>query len=232
MSISPEGSQPQGPLEALLDSAQDTTPRFSLVRSAYEQSGPRDLLLPRPIQGFNRFLYVPPHLMDNTVYDQLEQAGVPQLPRIVLEDINPLTPSPLFGIREGLKPLAHSALFSRESSATYVSDTEIFTQLGRLYRQAWEATGRIMLDPQNPADSPLDHVAIHNFQDVKETLFLSPPYKFEGRVKGDLGDASLQFTTSLYNELSIRNEGSEDNDYANYLATLIDVANQGFNQGI
>ncbi|HUC95903.1 MAG TPA: hypothetical protein VMR76_03025 [Candidatus Saccharimonadia bacterium] len=184
---SPEGMSPprdiRSQVEEMLGPTRDTTARFNLARSDFPRNLLADLILsktthPSALNDKNRLrrvLAVDSSLVDDTVHKSLINAGLPLLP------IEKVDEQPdwikLFAIKEGLKPLALEALTDRKSSDTYIGDIEIYGTLGQLYAEAWKATGRLLLNPENPNDHPARHVAIASFSDSKDFLYLCPPYQ-------------------------------------------------------
>ena len=170
-------------------------------------------------------------MTDASTYEELAQSDIPQLPKADAPELtDTTTPYVLFGVREGLKPLYHEAFYSNQSSRTYISDTEIFTQLGRLYRQAWQTTGKIILDPNSENDFPLRHVAIHSFADNGNFLFLCPPYEPSSEEQLSLEEASARFTSSLQRGLIARSSSLHNSIFAQHLDDLFQAAAEGFDQ--
>jgi hypothetical protein len=205
----------------------DTTGRFSLVPNGLGPEYARDVIasmVPKEI-GYRRFLIVDSNITDGKTYELLEREGIPQLPR--LQNVSEAPGKVIFGVRDGLKPLINEALFSRPSSPTYIGDTEIYHRLGSLYREAWEATGKILIDFNNALDSPMRHVAIHSFADSNDILTLCPPY-FTNIPTLEYEAAYNKFTTSLQDELATHIEQPVNFDQTHYLDELLWQARAGF----
>jgi hypothetical protein len=208
----------------------NTTGRFSLAPQGLSSEVVRDVIasmVPKEV-GYRRFLIVEAAATDSEIYELMERDGIPQLPRLKVSDQTP-DGKIIFGVRDGLKPLINEALFSRPSSPTYIGDKEIYHQLGRLYRRAWEATGKILLDPHNPQDSPMRHVAIHSFADSNDILTLCPPYSPDTPTLEQQA-AFKQFTTSMQDELATHIEQPINFDQTQYLDELLWEARVGFKE--
>lgn len=71
------------------------------------------------------------------------------------------------------KRLSNEKLFpGRESTQTYVSDGELFHDLGVLWRAVADATGKL------PVDSPLEHTGMLDFSGDRNRLFPIPLYRY------------------------------------------------------
>lgn len=213
----------------------DTSLRFSLARSGPNAAAIRDVITENEIDEYSRFLVVDSALTDQNAYQELANYGIPQLPQIEASSAGTSNSEfnlpALFGVKAGLKPLIHEALFPRESSTTYISDNEIFSQLGRIYRQAWDVTGKIMLDPENDQDSPLWHVALHSFQDSKNLLYLCPPYSPHAEKIAEYEEALYAFDSSLSRDFMRRHAPAFDSNTVSYLHELRSQALRGFREG-
>lgn len=140
---------------------------------------------------FRRVLAVDMQQVDTDVYDKLYHAGIPQLPLLAHG-----SEIAIMGIPTGAKPLRHEPVHGRESTPTYIGDGEIYHNLGGLYGAAWKQTGKILLAP-GQYDSPVNHVAITNFQDEHRlNMYLCPPYG-SSRDVDDLNMARDMFRESL-----------------------------------
>jgi hypothetical protein len=218
-------------VQQLLEEAQPTTSRFSLVREGFAENEVKDLISETPVNGYLRLMVVKSSLVSPAIYQKLADNDVPQLPRITSNDNTP-EGTEIFGIKPGLKLLAHEAIFNRESSGTYIGDPEIFTQLGFLYGNAWRTTGLLLLDGGGRTDSPLDHVAISSFSDGSSYLFLCPPYLPETPLRDSFEEAEGAFTQAIQNKLEM-NLGARlyDSDTIALNIRLIEAARTGFEAG-
>lgn len=172
---------------ALIGEHQLTASRFSLVRPKNNNRYVRDVIKTEKVDKYRRFLLIENQAVNSLAYEQLEKAQVPQLPLIQKGD-----KLSVFGVRDGLKLLAHESLHGHASSETYISDKEVFQQVGRLYADAWRATGSVLLDGIN--DSPLHHVALSSFSEGADLLYLCPPFADSVASKA----ATFQEATALF----------------------------------
>lgn len=208
-------------LTSLFGAFVPTADRFSLVRPHGQEQLSIDVLIKEPRDSVPaRCLVVSNNTTDQEVHDRLAAAQVPQLPLVA--QTSQLS---VFAVKTGLKRLDHEALHGRESSETYISDNETFYELGRLYRSAYNATGKILLDSQ-PGDSPLMHTAISSFNDGSSFLFLCPPYATDLQDRLNVDDAQHVFVSSVEQHLAatMTYDASEQQDIAKFVA----LAAQGF----
>ena len=130
-----------------------------------------------------------------SLYSKLKDTGITQFVRHELAgDVV------MYNLPGQVKPLAHERLFiGHVSSETYISDTEQFTQLGKLWGAVYRATGSL------PA-KPLRSTAIHDFEQIESALVPVPPYN--NWVKSnDPKDVINSFTTNIEQELQMSNPG-------------------------
>jgi hypothetical protein len=203
-----------------------TSPRFSLAHPELDKRAV-DVVSKSEINHINhfvRFLIVGDELFDEAIWSKLDSNNIPQLPVVGHE--NGLR---LMGVKDGLKPLAHEALFDLESTDTYIGDPEIYYSLGRLFRRVFNATGTILIDAETGKDSPQDHVAISNFSDNGEYLFVYPPYKVsESSSNLNINQAIELFSHSLKSRLD-RNVSTQ-HSLREVADRLYDAAITGFTQ--
>lgn len=173
-------------------------------------------------EDFGRFLVVNNEDIDESIWNGLVEKDIPMLPFY-----NRDNDVWVFGIKDGLKPLASEAIFDHPSSETYVGDDEIYFELGRLYRNVYEATGALLLEGNIEEVSPVDHVAISNFSDGPNHLFLYPPYRASDQFLNlELAQANELFNRSLrarFDKLVSYQESLRD-----VSQNLIEKASQGF----
>lgn len=173
-------------------------------------------------EDFGRFLVVNDDDIDESIWNGLVEKDIPRLP-LYNKDNNVW----VFGIRDGLKPLASEAIFDHPSSETYVGDDEIYFELGRLYRSVYEATSVLLLEGNVEETSPVDHVAISNFSDGHGHLTLYPPYRVSDQYRNlELSQASELFKQSLrarFDKLVSYQESLRD-----VAQQLVEKASQGF----
>lgn len=176
------------------------------------------------VNRFKRFLIVGNETVDESMWDLLDAANIPRLPLVKRE-----TDVWVFGVKNGLKPLAHEALFGHQSSETYIGDPEIFYEVGRLYKKTFNATGKLLLNKHDPDDSPLQHIAISSFSEGRGYLFLYPPYvadQYYDRISADqaceLLAASIErhFADQVLYQESLRETSQQ----------LIEKAKEGFTE--
>lgn len=173
-------------------------------------------------EDFGRFLIVNNDDIEEAIWDGLVEKDIPRLPLYNRDD-----EVWVFGVRDGLKPLASEAIFDHPSSETYVGDDEIYFELGRLYRNVYEATGVLLLEGDVEEASPVDHVAISNFSDGHGHLTLYPPYRVSDQYRNlELSQASELFKQSLksrFDKLVSYQESLRD-----VSQQLVEKASQGF----
>jgi hypothetical protein len=165
-------------LKGILDIDQplaDTHPRFSLVIDdkardvVDEEHGELRLLIVCNGDGITEEI---------TEVLETETAAIPQMERLrVVEDgedgdgEGPAGKVSVYLVPSNAKRMSYEKLYpGRESSETYVSDSELFRDLGLLWRHVAVATGRL------PEDSPLEHTGMSEFSGDKRRLFPIPPY--------------------------------------------------------
>jgi hypothetical protein len=79
----------------------------------------------------------------------------------------------VYMVPSNAKRMRNERLFpGRQSTETYVSDSELFHNLGTLWRSIADATGKL------PADSPLEHTGMQDFSQDQSRLFPIPLYRF------------------------------------------------------
>lgn len=151
-------------LAVWLDGTQtETYPRFSLALS--EDVG--DFLV-TPHEGGQRSRYlICPGQADSRLYGGLSDAGVIQFPMMVANSDFTIYKLPI-----NVKSLGNERIFANHpSSTTYVSDLELFGQLGQLWGRVFKATGRF------PQTGILTRTALVDFgHDDKSRLIPVPPY--------------------------------------------------------
>lgn len=200
----------------------ETSPRFNLAQSR-SRNDAIDIVARDPITIFGRFLIVNPGSIDTNIWNQLSHADVARLPLLRIEN-----DAWTFGVKDGLKPLVNEALFGRQSSATYISDPEIYHELGALYRSAYDATGSLLLEGPVVHDSPMDHVAIFSFNDEQNLLYLHPPYRAAPEYQGlDRVTAGEMFAHSI--EARLAQQLEYHDAPLDVSEPLIAKAREGFN---
>ncbi len=201
-----------------------TGSRFSLVPDNSKYNIHDVVAETNATNQFKRFLIADNESINVPVWEQLEAANVPRLTLVKREQ-----DSWIFGVRNGLKPLAHEALFGRESSETYIGDPEIFYEVGRLYKRAFNATGKLLINKYDALDNPLEHVAISSFSEGRGFLFLYPPFsgdEFYGNI--DAAQARQLFAGSIERHFAkqvIYQESLRDT-----VQQLLETAKQGFTE--
>lgn len=157
----------------------ETYPRFSLALS--EEVG--DFLI-TPHEGGQRSRYlICPGQEDSRLYGSLNNAGVIQFPVMVANSDFTIYELPI-----NVKPLGNERIFAdHPSSATYVSDLELFGQLGQLWGRIFAATGRF------PQSEILTRTALVDFgHDDKSRLIPVPPYEDWGVTRIDYQEYVLE----------------------------------------
>lgn len=203
----------------------ETGARFSLA-SARLGKHVMDVMTEYPkLEDYGRFLVVGNDAVDESIWDNLVEKDIHRLP-LIKKDHDTW----VFGIKDGLKPLANEALFDRPSSETYISDLEIYFELGRIYRNVYEATDVLLLEGNIEEVSPVEHVAISSFSDGHGYLFLYPPYRVSDQYRNlEISQARNLFTQSLkarFDRLVLYQESFRD-----VAQQLVEKASQGFNEG-
>lgn len=234
---------PHGPLkntndlEAVTDAlgidhpVSDTHPRFNLV---INYAIARDVVDGEIEDGGMRLLIVHD---DDGVPDDLceliEAAGIPHLEKLkAVEAPGQTRQQPkkdeedervasgerftAYMVPANAKRMSNEKLFpGRQSTQTYVSDGELFHDLGTLWRRVADATGKL------PIDSPLEHTGMLDFSGDKSRLFPIPLYRYWK----DIGDkeAIERFGEILEEEL--RDLYPSDLDQ---VSTLYEAAMAGF----
>lgn len=135
-----------------------------------------------------RFLIIDHAKVDVGLEDRLIRAGIDILDAAVGLDHKVFYP-----IEIGAKPLSNERFFpDRESTATYVSDIELWQVLGKLWKDVYKATGQL------PLDRPLRHTGMLEFSDHRTRLFPIPPY--EWTAINNPGAAKEHFLVSMGEE--------------------------------
>jgi len=201
-----------------------TGSRFSLVSDNPKYKIHDVVAQSNETNQFKRFLIVDNQAVDQMVWEQLEAANVPRLTLVKRGH-----DAWIFGVRNGLKPLAHEALFGHESSETYIGDPEIFYEVGRLYKRAFSATGKLLINKYDANDNPLQHVAISSFSEGGGFLFLYPPYTGDDYY-GDLDPAQARdlFAGSIERHLATQVMYQES--LRDTTQQLLEKAKQGFTE--
>lgn len=129
-----------------------------------------------------------------SLYNKLDDAGITQFVRHTLA--NDVV---MYSLPGQVKPLAHERLFiGHVSSETYISDTEQFTQLGKLWSSIYNAAEALPL-------KPLKSTAIHDFEQIERSLVPVPPYNWA--KLGSSNEALSFFITNVGQELQMSNPG-------------------------
>jgi hypothetical protein len=96
------------------------------------------------------------------------------------------------------KPLANERLFpDRESTETYISDTELYAALGNLWARVHRLTGRV------PEEAPASFTGLLEFTSSQSTLFPIPPYEWKKILP--VGEARRHFISTAEAELKLLN---------------------------
>jgi len=201
---------------------QDVAPRFNLLfprRDELHDAFAYDLVGSSIESPYERFIVVDRNIVDDQTYDALKAAGVSQLPELLRSKA--LT---IFGVRDGLKPLAYEPITLKPSSETYIGDEEVFRRVGQLYGRAWQTTGVLPLADRD--DSPVQHIAIASFATKEgEILWLCPPYGGSMRPATQL-DALGSFTLGMQNHLEAKTNSAQDQ------WRILQVATAGFTEAL
>lgn len=162
-SLHPGGVQPIDIMEGL---ASEMSGQYVLTHRRFALTDTdTDFVVTEPETG-NRNRYLIVMHDDGGVYDALQTAGIPQLSR---KSASPEVT--IYDLPIQVKQLAQEKLFSgHTSSDTYVSDQEIFSQLGSLWARIYDATKRV------PVSQPLSHTALIDFEADSARLLPIPPY--------------------------------------------------------
>lgn len=136
-----------------------------------------------------RFLIVKQEEAADDIESRLEAASIETLEPAGLHDKRIFYSVPI-----GAKLLAHERFFpSRPSTETYVSDEELCSLLGGLWRGVYRATGQL------PVETPMKRTGMLEFSGHQTRLFPVPPYvwtPFE-----IFREAKEHFLTSVSEEL-------------------------------
>lgn len=140
----------------------ETHPRFNVGIN-----GGLDVILIEPATGErDRLLLTQESPDDRAIYDCLTSAGVPQLDRLIKENSVIMYRLPFQA-----KPLSRERLFvDKTSSSTYISDSEIFINVGMLWSRVHLATGRL------PSKDILSATIVLDFKDNDNAYVPAPPY--------------------------------------------------------
>lgn len=77
----------------------------------------------------------------------------------------------VYGVPSHAKPLLNERLFpERTSTSTYISDEELFENLGKMWRRIFNATSRL------PEGTILGHTGMKDFSGESQQFFPIPPY--------------------------------------------------------
>lgn len=162
----------------------DTHPRFNLV---INRDVARDVVDGEIEDGAMRLLIVHEDDPSEGAGEAIEAAGIPHLERLKVVDTiahrgsdgdesgkaGPGERFTVYMVPSNAKRMSNERLFpGRPSTETYVSDSELFRNLGALWRNIADATGKL------PADSPLEHTGMLDFSHDKSRLFPIPLYRF------------------------------------------------------
>lgn len=112
----------------------------------------------------SRYLVVaePQHYVE--LYQRLQAGGVPEFHR---REVHPGLG--MYDVPLAAKPLSHEQLFlHRPSTETYVSDQELYEELGGLWRAVWEASHAV-------PEMPLSGTALLDFNPRGKRLVPIPP---------------------------------------------------------
>lgn len=196
------------------------TPRFSLAQGNSRDVMPIAEQRTNDSYRFRRFLVVPEDMIDEVQWQQLSEGNVSTIPLI-----DRGKHSYIFGVMDGLKPLSHEALFTGESTQTYVSDAEIFTTVGQAFRSYFEATNSLPLS--SLTDNPLGRLAIKNFIDDRQPiLYFFPPFNPPATLRGiELAEAANIFDAALGAHLLVQGPSEGPSEH---IAELLAAAHSGF----
>ncbi len=138
----------------------ETFSRFSL---AGEES--IDVLLTPFIGGQRERYLITTQIGDRELYEKFQDALIPQFPR---EEVAGGT---IYKLPLDIKPLDEERLFvDKVSSETYISDHELFFQLGELWAQIYK------IGDKSPESDPLSHTSLLDWQAEGGKLIPIPPY--------------------------------------------------------
>jgi hypothetical protein len=185
---------PQGPsaidiVESLVQDWEaqyrETHGRFSLVQPG---SNAMDIII-KPNAGDAQRLLITPRPDDREIYDKLSSGGIPQFKRY------DSGAAAIYNIPVHAKLLGNERLFAdRPSSETYVSDRELYFEMGELWARIYKATGFI------PEDGPLTQTCLLDFESEETRLKPVPPYNLWVDPP-ELSDAEEYFIDSVREQL-------------------------------
>ncbi|HEX5455829.1 MAG TPA: hypothetical protein VFW77_00490 [Candidatus Saccharimonadales bacterium] len=165
----------------------DTHPRFNLVMN---RAVARDVVDGEIEDGGIRLLIVHEDETSDDLAEKIEAAGLPHLEKLKVVDTaappedkdreteggdqaRPGERFTLYMVPSNAKRMSNERLFpGRQSTETYVSDSELFRDLGTLWRGIADATGKL------PPDSLLEHTGMQDFSHDRSRLFPIPLFRF------------------------------------------------------
>jgi hypothetical protein len=183
----------QAETAALFPDARLTSPLFKLDTTAPDRFV-RDIMLSEPCGSFDRLLVMDSAIVDYKMYDQLEAADIPQLPRLEADALGK-TPEQLavFGVYRGMQALRARTLPQGTVSHTleqHVTDQEAALWAGRLSRYLLRTFQRLPLT-KDQADTPFDHIGHLPFTAAFSGMVLCPPYGNLLRATGEFDAEGL-----------------------------------------
>jgi|GEM_PF-3633746 hypothetical protein len=187
----------------------DTNGRYNLAVTA----GSFDVVQLEDEVPIARFLIVDDDAALGEIETKLEAADIETLQPGAWVDKRVFYSVPI-----GAKLLANERFFpSRESTETYVSDEELCTLFGGLWRRVYGATGQI------PAEAPMKRTGMLEFSGDQTRLFPIPPYAWTAFER--LLDAKEHFLTSVSEELLRPDSAAGDYE------RLINAAGRAWEEG-